>query len=454
MSVADQIIALQTNLRNAKTAVQTRGGTVTDSGLAGLENEILQLPKLPFKTKITYTTDSVDTSSHTRRTLNCSVSGFASSNKSIYGRKNNSTEEWAIISDGSISYVSDAELSERFGLTVTPTDPNGFCCFSDEIDTYIPSTASTEEAYVNPSELCGTSRYIQTNDGVLVERERITRVDISRLDDTVPQYFLLPAGFCNNMPSLTTVGGQNEIIRLENGCFSGCPHLTLTLGSICHIGSLALAGVKLVANAGIILGGNDIGAFAKPFSRNSSITILGDYLYGFWGMEYIQFNAINTKYVQLKGVRFGGYGIVSKTITRILSLEMCRNVPYAFMQKNSYYIDTDAPIRTQGTYGIMFNYPNSVVLARSVEKADNDTGYQGFLCSSNATEVFTEYNAPSATRVDDKTFAATDPTADIYATGLTLHVPSEYADDWRAVLPNSDTSPYRNVTVVGDYNPS
>lgn len=44
MSIATEIEALQTNLASAKTAVQTKGGTVGDTGLAGLADEIATIP--------------------------------------------------------------------------------------------------------------------------------------------------------------------------------------------------------------------------------------------------------------------------------------------------------------------------------------------------------------------------------------------------------------------------
>ena len=44
MSIASEIADLQTNLANAKTAVTTQGGTVGDTGLAGLASEIATIP--------------------------------------------------------------------------------------------------------------------------------------------------------------------------------------------------------------------------------------------------------------------------------------------------------------------------------------------------------------------------------------------------------------------------
>lgn len=44
MSIASEITDLQTNLQAAKTAVTTKGGTVSDTGLAGLASEIASIP--------------------------------------------------------------------------------------------------------------------------------------------------------------------------------------------------------------------------------------------------------------------------------------------------------------------------------------------------------------------------------------------------------------------------
>lgn len=44
MTIASEITDLQTNLTNAKTAVTTKGGTVGDTGLAGLASEIATIP--------------------------------------------------------------------------------------------------------------------------------------------------------------------------------------------------------------------------------------------------------------------------------------------------------------------------------------------------------------------------------------------------------------------------
>lgn len=44
MTIASEITALQTNLTNAKSAVTTKGGTVGDTGLAGLASEIMSIP--------------------------------------------------------------------------------------------------------------------------------------------------------------------------------------------------------------------------------------------------------------------------------------------------------------------------------------------------------------------------------------------------------------------------
>lgn len=43
-TIAEEITALQTNLAAAKTAITTAGGTVGDTGLAGLATEIGTIP--------------------------------------------------------------------------------------------------------------------------------------------------------------------------------------------------------------------------------------------------------------------------------------------------------------------------------------------------------------------------------------------------------------------------
>ena len=44
MTIASEITDLQTNLANAKDAVTAKGGTVGDTGLAGLASEIATIP--------------------------------------------------------------------------------------------------------------------------------------------------------------------------------------------------------------------------------------------------------------------------------------------------------------------------------------------------------------------------------------------------------------------------
>lgn len=64
MTIASEITALQTNLAAAKSAVTTKGGTVGDTGLAGLASEIATIPSggggANFGT-VTYTPDSGQT---------------------------------------------------------------------------------------------------------------------------------------------------------------------------------------------------------------------------------------------------------------------------------------------------------------------------------------------------------------------------------------------------------
>ena len=44
MSIANELTDLQANLKKAKAAVVTKGGTVGETGLNGLEEEILSIP--------------------------------------------------------------------------------------------------------------------------------------------------------------------------------------------------------------------------------------------------------------------------------------------------------------------------------------------------------------------------------------------------------------------------
>lgn len=454
MSIADQITALQANLRNAKTAIQDRGGNTSDTGMAGLANEISRISKIPFKVKITYLTDNVDTGNRSVRTLNCSVSGSSKVPYSFYACRDNSTMQWRVIRIGGIEYMSDSELTNKYGVTVTPEDENGFHAFAHEIN-ISSQVGLTSQGYADLGDLNSFRDVWVTEGGIRrsVPRENITEVSIERFDNTCPEYFVIPAGFCCEMPSLRTVRGAGNIIDIGSGVFSGCPSLELTLGNYCRIGSYSLAGAKIRLSP-IVLNGTDVGAFAKPRYSGDIFTTLGNTLSGFWGMTQINFKPINAQYVQLKGVGFGEQAIESTTINTIFSLEMCSGAPTGIMQKKSAHIDTNAPIYTQGTYGLKFRDPGygiRVYLGRDVQSSDFQTGWQGLLCNSNVTEIFFAHT-PQAGYVDNKTFAATDPTAEIYSTGLTLHVPSNYVDTWQEILPNSDVTPYRKVTVVGDYN--
>lgn len=206
MTIASEIQDLQTNLQAAKTAVTTKGGTVGDTGLAGLASEIASIPSggtLDNYGTITYLDNGVEktvTIANEGDYNELSVGGSESIIHINGISLNKSDIKGITIADG-VQYIPDYFCSGCENLeTVTLPDTIHYIGFHVFVYANINSQINlTNVKFIGESFLEGNMSFNQP----------LSMPNVEYIED----YFL---GFCSNFNSPITL---NDNIRVIDSAF-------------------------------------------------------------------------------------------------------------------------------------------------------------------------------------------------------------------------------------------
>lgn len=217
MSIATEIEALNTNLQAAKSAVTAKGGTVGDTGLAGLATEIESIPSggalpQPSYGRVWYG-DYVWTTEYAEEcTVEVDVEKFTTylrtnplmmgdSADFDYNAGEQTWQSWSFRTP--IDGLTSEQLAEQLGITATVDEGAEFAMFSlssspDFSDLKYAEFQSLAEynSFAN-----GENDPISIN-GNTLERGQIRKYEFGSAPTAIPNYCL---SNCNNLISITEV---------------------------------------------------------------------------------------------------------------------------------------------------------------------------------------------------------------------------------------------------------
>lgn len=206
MSVASEIENLNTNLQAAKSAVTAKGGTVGDTGLAGLATEIASIPSggspedpgdwglVEYYDQFVYNAEKIEAEECTAELVDSSKLALAIMNGEGDGRWLNfnfqSGNGWRCYEIDYQRHFTTAELLSELGISVTDFDESSadfaMIMISGEVapDT---TTGSKKLVLQNESEYLSLSYTAQTH---IVPLGGIIRFAFGRAATSVPEGFL------------------------------------------------------------------------------------------------------------------------------------------------------------------------------------------------------------------------------------------------------------------------
>ena len=421
MTIASEITDLQTNLAAAKAAVTTKGGTVGNTGLAGLATEIASIPSGGGDTptqwgKLAYYSESI--SSYTLSDeMNCTVSNIDSDILSTYlGQYQQryldfyfsyDDGNWYFFEDyGHSNPISTADMPTVTGITVTVDDPsNPWGEMGFQVTKQPDTTSQLIEATLTQAEYESLDGTPYTIGGETVEGEVVHSFKFGTAATTVPDYFL------NGTEYLVEVDFKyaNSLTSIGNFVFSGCTRLNSPIilpDNVVSVGQCFLENCrgfnqKIVLPSGITSISSslliDCSSFNQPLTIPNSVTTIND---GFLGHC--------TNFNQALTLPSGLTSIGSSFLTG------CSNF--------------NQPLK----------FPNGVASIGS-----NFLGH-----CNNLTSIIDVGSIPATALSQYSTYSMTvdDPSAPAYIIGFILR--GTYANDWSTTLPNSSVAPYRKIVVI------
>lgn len=303
MSIASEITALNTNLTAAKNAVVTKGGTVGNTGLAGLATEIESIPSggalpQPSYGRVWYgdyvwtveyadgCTVEVDVEKFTAylRTNPLEMEDRANFD---YNAGEQTWQSWDFRTP--INGLTSEQLAEQLGITVTVNEGAEFAMFSlssspDFSDLKYAEFQSLAEynSFAN-----GENDPISIN-GNTLERGQIRKYEFGSAPTAIPNYCL---SNCNNLVSITevpegVVSIGDDFLR-HSGIYPNGVGRVLLPSTLRTIGDNFLQGGSVtkypvnipngVTSIGVdgMNGGNSGGIFREPVSFPTTLTSVG-----------------------------------------------------------------------------------------------------------------------------------------------------------------------------------
>jgi len=306
MSIADEIQDLNTNLTAAKAAVTAKGGTVGDTGLAGLATEIESIPSggalpQPSYGRVWYgdynwiieqaeeCTAEVDVEKFTEYLETNPIRDMGGELRAEFNHNagGQTWDSWNF--ENPIRGLTSEQLAEQLGITVTVNEDAGWAMFSlssspDFSDLKYAEFQSLAEynSFAN-----GENDPISIN-GNTLERGQIRKYEFGSAPTAIPNYCL---SNCNNLISITevpegVVSIGNDFLRRSGVYPDGVGRILLpstlrTIGdNFLQGGSVTKYPVNIpngVTSIGVdgMNGGNSGGIFREPVSFPATLTSVG-----------------------------------------------------------------------------------------------------------------------------------------------------------------------------------
>lgn len=303
MSIASEITALNTNLTAAKNAVVTKGGTVGDTGLAGLAAEIESIPgggalPQPSYGRVWYG-DYVWTAEDAEEcTVEVDVEKFTAylrTNPLMMGDSANfdynageqTWSSWGFRAP--VSGLTSEQLAEQLGITVTVNEGAEWAMFSLSSSPDFSDLKYAEFQSLAEYNSFANGEYdpISINGGTL-ERGQIRKYEFGSVPTAIPNYCL---SNCNKLISITevpegVVSIGNDFLRRSGVYPDGVGRILLpstlrTIGdNFLQGGSVTKYPVNIpngVTSIGVdgMNGGNSGGIFREPVSFPATLTSVG-----------------------------------------------------------------------------------------------------------------------------------------------------------------------------------
>lgn len=209
MSIADEIQDLNTNLQAAKSAVTAKGGTVGDTGLAGLAEEIASIPSgggsedpgdwglVEYYDQLVYNAERIEGEECTAELVDGSKLAQVVINSSGDGRwldfNFESGNGWRCSEIDDERFFTTAELLSELGISVTDFDEStaDFATISIQGEVAPDTTAGSKKLVLqSESEYLSLSSSAQTH---IVPLAGIIRFAFGRTVTSVPASFLYNA---------------------------------------------------------------------------------------------------------------------------------------------------------------------------------------------------------------------------------------------------------------------
>lgn len=306
MSIATEIEALNTNLTAAKAAVTAKGGTVGDTGLAGLATEIANIPSggalpQPSYGRVWYgdynwiieqaeeCTAEVDVEKFTEYLETNPIRDMGGELRANfdYDTGGQTWQSWDF--ENPISGLTSGQLAEQLGITVTVDEGAEWAMFALSSSPDFSDLKHTEfQSLAEYNSFAdGDNEPIRVNGGTL-ERAQIRKYEFGSVPTAIPNYCL---SNCSNLISITevpegVVSIGNNFLRYSGVYPDGVGRIMLpstlrTIGDNFLQGSTVTRFPVNIPNGVTSIGANGMnqgnagGIFNQPISFPSSLTSMG-----------------------------------------------------------------------------------------------------------------------------------------------------------------------------------
>lgn len=413
MTIASELQDLQTNLQAAKTAVTTKGGTVGDTGLAGLAAEIASIPSgggtfscktdygrfwhVPWETVIAIGYSDgcsvvVDNDKFTAYLENNPIRSFGEDERANFDYDTGS-ETWSSWSfENPVSGLTSAQMAEQLGLSVTVDAGADFAAFEVSVSTAPVSGADWTHIDLTSDGWTALTNTQQYDSGynvgsIVIPAICARRFEFGTVPTTIPNSFLTLQG-----SELVEIG---EIPPNFTGSLTGAFANTKLNSSLIIPPSIKWVSLESMNH------------FNSPIIYNPSAKVGSEMI----GLALSHFDLLNSPI-------YIGQNAESLSLQSLTIFNQKIYLPDSLKTLSIRYLPA---------------YNQDITFPSSLTRLGNDSFYG----SNNFTGVVNVGNlSPSIVQSADKTylFAASSSTAPSYTTGIKIAGQNRAA--WLSAFPN------------------
>jgi len=399
MTIATEITALNNNLAAAKTAVTNKGGTVGDTGLAGLATEIASIPAGGASWgSVTY----LDSGVSKTVTVNTMAEMY-----SLAGSANSWT---ATIGGETITNTTITSVTVGKDFSLFPTN---FCT---------NCTNLTSMTFENGNPVKTLPNYFCKNTG-------ITSLTLPSGIEKIGDYFM------NNCNGITSLTFPSSLTTIGRDCFSNCT----TIVTISGLDNVTTIGNNFCANTPL-----DCDISLPALENTASNT----------GEQFLQnctsFNhtiTINPNYTGTMNGFLKGCTSYNKPLTIPSGVKYVSNL---LQNCTSFNQPLTLPTSTTTVVGMLSGCTslNSDITVNAANQSLTLYGNTNIMqnCDSMTATVYFNCSVTMGSGTDTTSFSTTSTSSPCYATGIKIS--GTYAASWRSVLADRSSSPYRKLIVV------